>query len=503
MTSRCVFYGKSGASSIILTQGAGLELGMAEQPSRGRQFRILWSPSQHGPLEITGTPEEQAQRLLLIAARAAAVGSPIYAITGDPRLRRRLRAATGHHLHGALDPADPLLIDEGLSTLQQCAESERTADSPAPVLLVHGVDRIREDLLRCGVPLETLLERLCTAVGDQWWIALGSGRALPKALSAICPHRWWAGPAAREDFDLMHPQQTRDLLPTLDILTGPLTGTAADPAHPAGLTRPADSPEPQRNAELSQRLDGGSQRRSSRWPRLHALPEVLPWRDPSPDAPTRRGRASLKAGSTTIPLTLGEASPCGEEAVLPLLRKGMGIVLGQSGTGKTQLITALQVLNPQVDIIAADAASPLPVPSISVDHCDRESRGACSPSSQRPCVLVIDQAEQLSTLSRDEGLRERFAPGCTIDAVLLLAQTPRFSGARSPWAAMLQQAPAVVILGRPTGFELDFREEEVPTGHSAVPAGRGLIISRSGRTRFQAPLVGDSPPPEDASAPSE
>lgn len=427
-------------------QPGTVDLGAAECPAAGWQGRLLWSPEEHGPLNLLGSLADQRRWALHLLDLAATQGFSLLAVTADRGCAALLREHGGPLLLGILPTDDPEFLVEGLRAAR---EDPRMPDRV--LVLVQGVDRAVEELMRHGLPGEQLLEDFVVAVGRRWAVSVTAVSSVPRALRGLSPTTVHWGSAARADHALAHTRTGRDLGQHLALVEGPL-GPAS---NPCGLL-----------VEASDRSIVSTPSRGS-GPRLRPFPRRLVWAAEDAAAP-----APETTGTGPWPLLIGVRSPFLDECVLPVAAGETVGVAGDS-TDCDRLLRALRHFNPWADFLVHG-----------------EDREPSRPAGTRPRIAVLPAAHDFRPGDHDEAARFLDAA----DAALVMFDPQRFLASRTPWAGSLKAAGHAVVLGQRTGIEASFRAEECPKSVGAAPEGSGILLSRAGRTRFMVAVPGPQRP---------
>ncbi|MFI2563221.1 FtsK/SpoIIIE domain-containing protein [Paenarthrobacter sp. NPDC018779] len=442
-----------------------VDLGLLDRPERQSVQILQWAPQSDGHLAMIGSGASGMPQSFL-AVTAALEGNPagphLYILDAvgilGPAGESRLCGATAglHEL-----PLAARVLERLSQEMAERRSSAHPGRQHPPLVLVvagwcawqaafrasqwAGAEDLFRDIVRDGTALGVTVlvcgER--ELVGSRFFAAIPSRAFFPTASTDESRFHWPRLPETQQ-------------VPGRAVVFGAIAhgepSTAQFRDAPTGPTGPLQ------------------QRTSTSEPpfRVRALPRRL---DRALFELKVSNTASLDPRNLWIGLGGDEAVP----VALPLKPKGLSLVLGAPGSGKTSILNTLQALNPHARWIRPGPGEQ-PGPFWAKAATDFQSE-SCDPE----CLLLVDDADTL-----DPEARQALASlmGQTRGIILTATTSPALHR-RLPLIDDVQASRMGIVLAPGSPLDADILGVRLPVEGQAIP-GRGLRISGNELLPFQA-----------------
>ncbi|RUQ22349.1 hypothetical protein D8M21_02525 [Kocuria sp. HSID16901] len=311
-----------------------LVLGPAECPHRAWQDTLLWRPHQQGGISFEGAAPDQFRLLATLLATASIDHHPVYLIIFDRAIRHALDSwvARGMPIFGLGDSSSP---EYCLEMLRELTRMRCPPSQGRPLVVVQGLDRWCEELLKHGTDFSPAVEDLLNTRGNSWAMAVLSGSRVPSRLSSCLPNRLSMKSPTSPVRSMSLPLEDSTRQSTGCQVEGPIT----DDRGVVELTLPAVtslSDFPRR--ALPQPATPVSRKILTSFPQFRDLPENLRWDEVRASThiektDNHRHLRAVSPSPTTDggTILLGISAPQGQELALPW-RCGevIGVLVGGS-----------------------------------------------------------------------------------------------------------------------------------------------------------------------------
>ncbi|MBU8866198.1 FtsK/SpoIIIE domain-containing protein [Paenarthrobacter aromaticivorans] len=472
-------------------------LGIVDRPEQQSVDVLQWSPSEHGHLAMIGSSSSGMHECFKAAsAMLAAHGTPphLYILDAAGMLGKLRQGGSYGATLGLHQLALAVRVLERLAEemARRRAAGEDVSTSPRLVLVVTGfcswaaalrsgrfawAEDLLRDIIRDGTPLgvTVLISGERELVSSRFFGAIPNRAFFPTGATEESRYHWPRLPEVES-------------VPGRAVAMGGFVQGAATMVHfrtaPSGTDWPFVDLQPSSEPPF----------------RIRPLPESLSTSDfdvavaATPRA-SRRSPESAQSGSYRVaaedlecgispdfvPLWIGIG---GDESVpvsFPLAPRGVSIIIGGRGSGKTSVLTSLMSLNPQVPWIFPGAGTTTGAFWATV--ADSATAGSLDPAS----ILCVDDADLL-----DPGGRAALAAlaGRTRGVIMTATSGPGLLQ-RLPLAAEAQANGKGLILAPRTPLDGDILGVRLEIENSPR-AGRGVIVRGNRAVQVQVAFTTDS-----------
>ncbi|YCH08169.1 FtsK/SpoIIIE domain-containing protein [Arthrobacter sp. alpha11c] len=450
-------------------------LGIVDRPEQQSVEALQWSPTDHGHFALIGSSSSGMHECFKAAsAMLAAHGTPphLYILDSTGMLGKPLQGGSYGATLGLHQLALAVRVLERLTEemARRRAEGQDVSTSPRLVLVVTGwcswaaalrsgrfawAEDLLRDIIRDGTPLgvTVLISGERELVSSRFFSAIPNRAFFPTGATEESRYHWPRLPEVES-------------VPGRAVAMGGFVQGAATVVHfrtaPSGTDWPFVDLQPSSEPPF----------------RVRPLPESL-----STSEFDVAMAEDLDSGISpdSIPLWIGLG---GDESVpisFPLGPRGVSIVIGGHGSGKTSVLASLTSLNPQVPWVFPGVGTTAGAFWATV------ARSATAGSLDPASILCVDDADLLDP----EGRAALAALAGRTRGVIMTAMSGPALLQRLPLAGEVQANGMGLILAPRTPLDGDILGVRLETENSPR-AGRGVIVRGNRVVQLQVAFTSDS-----------
>lgn len=489
--------GKDGQDTLDTSMAPVGPLGIVDRPEQQSVEALEWSPPDHGHFAMIGSSSSGMHECFKAAsAMLAAHGTPphLYILDSAGMLGKLRRGGSYGATLGLHQLALAVRVLERLTEemARRRVAGEDVSASPRMVLIVTGwcswaaalrsgrfawAEDLLRDIIRDGTPLGVTV------------LICGERELVSSRFFAAIPNRVFFPTGATEESRYHWPR-----LPEVEhvqgraVAMGAFVQGAATAAHfrtaPSGTAWPFIDLQP-----------------SSKPPfRVRPLPESLSKSDfdvamaaiPRPSGPSSGSAQSAsnevaaedldcRMTPDSIPLWIGIGNDESVPVSFPLGPRGVSIIIGSHGSGKTSVLASLKSLHPQVPWVFPGVGSTAGAFWATV------ARSATTGSLDPASILIVDDADLLDP----EGRAALAALAGRTRGVILTATSGPALLQRLPLAAEVQASGMGLILAPRTPLDGDILGVRLEI-ETSPRAGRGVIVRGNRVVQVQVAFTSDT-----------